>query len=78
MNEEKMYLINKIFNNKTIRTIWNKDKDKYYLSVVDNVGALTESKDNRKYWNKLQQRLREKRKRNGDKLSPVEIKSPRW
>ena len=59
MNEEKMYLINKIFNGKNIRTVWNNDEEKYYLSVVDIVGALVESKDNRKYWNKLKQRLKE-------------------
>ncbi len=59
MNQEKMYLINKIFNNKTIRTVWNNTEEKYYLSVVDIIGALVESKDNRKYWNKLKQRLKE-------------------
>lgn len=59
MNEEKMHLINKIFNNETIRTVWDKEDEKYYISVVDIIGALSESKDGRKYWNKLKQRLRE-------------------
>ena len=58
MKEEKMHLINKIFNNETIRTVWDKDKEKYYISVVDIVGILSESTDGRKYWNKLKQRLR--------------------
>ena len=26
MNQDKMHLINKIFNNKTIRTIWDEEK----------------------------------------------------
>jgi hypothetical protein len=34
-------------------------KDKWFFSVVDVVGALTDSEDPRKYWNKLAQRLRE-------------------
>ena len=59
MNQDKMYLINKLFNNKTIRIVWDKDEEKYYISVVDVVATLTESKDVRKYWNKLKQRLRE-------------------
>lgn len=59
MNQEKMHLINKIFNNETIRTVWDKEDEKYYISVVDIIGALSESKDGRKYWNKLKQRLRE-------------------
>ena len=59
MDENKMQLINKIFNNETIRTIWDKDEEKYYISVVDIVSIISESKDGRKYWNKLKQRLKE-------------------
>ena len=59
MNQDKMYLINKLFNDKTIRTVWNKEDEKYYISVVDVAGAISESKDGRKYWNKLKQRLKE-------------------
>jgi len=59
MNNDKMYLINKIFGSSTIRTVWSKEDEKYYISVVDIVGVITESKDCRKYWNKLKQRLKE-------------------
>ena len=59
MGQDKMYLINKMFNSDTIRTVWDKEEEKYYISVVDMVGVLTESKDGRKYWNKLKQRLKE-------------------
>lgn len=59
MNQDKMHLINKIFNNETIRTVWDKEDEKYYISVVDIVGVISESKDSRKYWNKLKQRLKE-------------------
>ena len=59
MNQDKMHLINKIFNNETIRTVWDKEAEKYYISVVDIVGVISESKDCRKYWNKLKQRLKE-------------------
>ena len=54
-----MHLINKIFNNETIRTVWDKEKEKYYISIVDLVGVLSESDNPRKYWNKLKQRLKE-------------------
>ena len=59
MNQDKMHLMNKIFNNETIRTVWDKENEKYYISVVDIVGVLSNSKDGRKYWNKLKQRLKE-------------------
>ena len=59
MNQDKMYIVNKIFNNETIRTVWDKEQEKYFISVVDIVGVISESRDGRKYWNKLKQRLRE-------------------
>ncbi len=59
MNQDKMHLINKIFNNETIRTVWNKEEEQYYVSVVDLVGIISESKDKQSYWRKLKQRLRE-------------------
>ena len=59
MNQDKMHLINKIFNNETIRTIWDKEEEKYYISVVDLVGVISESKDKQSYWRKLKQRLKE-------------------
>ena len=59
MNQDKMHLINKLFNDQSIRTIWDKEDEKYYISVVDVVGLLSESKDGRKYWNKLKQRLKQ-------------------
>ena len=59
MNQDKMHLINKIFNNETIRTVWDKEKEKYFVSVVDIVRVISESKDGRKYWNKLKQRLKD-------------------
>ncbi len=59
MKENQMHLINKIFNNETIRTIWDKENQKYYISVVDVVGVLSESKNPRHYWNVLKSRLKE-------------------
>lgn len=58
MKEEKMHLINKIFNNETIRTVWDKENEKYYVSIVDIVGILAESKEPRKYWNWFKNKLK--------------------
>lgn len=59
MKEDKLHVINKIFENEDIRTIWDKEKEKYYISVVDVVGVLSESKDVQAYWRKLKQRIKE-------------------
>ena len=52
-----MHLINKIFNNETIRTIWDKEEEKYYISVVDIVGVLSESENPQVYWRVMKKRL---------------------
>ena len=57
--ENKMQLLTNTFENEKIRTVWNANEEKYYISVVDIVSILTESNDGRKYWNKLKQRLNE-------------------
>ena len=52
----------KIFEEKKVRTVWDDVEEKWYFSIVDVCGVLTESKDAltaRKYWNKLKQRLKE-------------------
>ena len=58
MNQDKMHLINKIFNNETIRTVWDKENEKYYISVVDIVG-ISESNNPQTYWRVLKKRLKE-------------------
>ena len=57
--KEKLQLLSKTFEDKKVRTVWDSNEEKYYISVVDIVSILTESSDGRKYWNKLKQRLKE-------------------
>lgn len=47
----------KLFEQKQVRSLWNKDEEKWYFSIVDVVAILTESKDALAYWRKLKQRL---------------------
>lgn len=49
----------KLFQSTKIRSVWNEEEQQWYFSIVDVVGALTDSADSRKYWNKLKQRLKE-------------------
>jgi hypothetical protein len=58
VKKDRLYLINTIFRDDNIRSVWSEEEEKYYISVVDVVGVLTESKDNLAYWRKLKQRLR--------------------
>lgn len=47
-----------MFENQPIRTAWDEEQEEWYFSVVDVVGALTESADPTAYWRKLKQRLK--------------------
>ena len=49
----------KLFEDNKVRTIWDKESEEWYFSVVDVVAVLTESKDATAYWRKLKQRLKE-------------------
>ena len=75
MNQDKIHLVNKIFNNETIRTIWDKEQEKYFISVVDLVGVLSESKDKQAYWRKLKQRLKEEGNETVTKCHALKLKA---
>lgn len=49
----------KIFEDKKVRTLWDAEQEKWYISIVDVVAILTESVDPTAYWRKLKQRLKE-------------------
>ncbi len=48
----------KIFEDQQVRTVWNNDNEKWYISIVDVIAILTESVDPQAYWRKLKQRLK--------------------
>lgn len=59
MKEEKLETLNNLFEGKTIRSIWDNEKEEYYFSVIDVIKALTDSKDPSDYWTTLKRRLKE-------------------
>lgn len=75
MRQDKMHLINKIFNNETIRTIWDKEEEKYYISIVDLVGVLSGSDRPRKYWNDIKSKLKEEGNEVSEKIGQLKLKS---
>lgn len=54
-----MYIVNKLFQNETIRTAWDNEEEKYYISVVDIIRILSGSNNPRNYWKVLKYRLKE-------------------
>lgn len=77
MKEAQMQLINKMFKDKTIRTIWNKDEEKYYISVIDIVNALMENnyQDSRNYWKVLKHRLKKEGNETVTRCNQLKLKA---
>ncbi len=62
MENDKLEIISNLFEGKEIRSIWDAEKEEYYFSVVDVIGALTESRDSKDYWYRLKKRMTEEEK----------------
>jgi cell filamentation protein len=48
----------RFFDDKELRAVWDDEGSKWWFSVVDIVGVLTNSKNPRKYWTVLKTRLK--------------------
>lgn len=59
-----------------IRALWGEGEEEWYFSVVDVVSVLTGSKDGRKYWNKLKQRLKEEGNQTVTECHQLKMKAP--
>ena len=55
--KKDLKLVKKVFENKQIRTVWNSEEEKFYISVIDMIEVLTDSTEPRKYWNWLKNKL---------------------
>ena len=75
MDENKMQLINRLFNNEMIRTIWDKEEEKYYISIIDIVGAISKSNRPRKYWSDLKNNLIKDGFEVSEKIGQLKLKS---
>jgi len=48
----------KIFEDRTVRTLWDAEQEKWYFSIIDVIEILTGSPRPRKYWNALKTKLK--------------------
>jgi len=48
-----------LFENKKVRSVWDSEAEKWYISVIDVVEVLTESVDPKRYWSVLKTRLKQ-------------------
>ena len=65
----------KLFNEKTVRTVWNADEEEWYFYVVDVVAVLTDSENPRRYWSDLKRKLTAEGSELYDKIVQLKMQS---
>ena len=71
---EKQHAI-KIFEDKKVRTLWNEEQEKWYISIIDVIEILTGSPRPRKYWNALKTKLKAEGSELSHNLGQLKMKS---
>lgn len=66
----------KLFDERTVRTVWDAEQEKWYISIVDVVEILTDSPNARKYWSVLKLRLKKEGSELTTKCSQLKMISP--
>jgi hypothetical protein len=64
-----------IFEDKKVRTIWDGNQEKWFISIVDVIEVLTESPNPRKYWSVLKTRLKKEGSQLTTNCSQLKMKS---
>lgn len=71
----KLDVITNLFEDTSIRSVWDSTKEDYYFSVVDVIGALTESTRPRKYWSDLKIQLKKEGSELSEKIGQLKLKA---
>ena len=71
----KLDVITNLFEEASIRSVWDSTKEDYYFSVVDVIGALTETTRPRKYWSDLKTQLKKEGNELSEKIGQLKLKA---
>ena len=77
MNNDKLNTITNLFEGVKIRSVWSSEEQEYYFSVVDVIGALTDSNIPKRYWADLKRKLLEEGSQLYEKIVQLKIRSPK-
>lgn len=65
----------RLFQNQKVRVHWDNEKEKWFFSIADIIGILTESPNPRKYWSVLKTRLKQEGSELTTKCSQLKMQS---
>ena len=64
-----------VFEGKKVRTLWDGEQEKWYISIVDAIEVLTGSPNPRKYWSVLKLRLKKEGSQLATNCSHLQMQS---
>jgi hypothetical protein len=64
-----------LFENKKVRTIWDAEQEKWFISIIDVIEVLTNSPNPRKYWSVLKLRLKKEGSQLATNCSQLKMQS---
>ncbi len=64
-----------LFENKKVRTVWDVDQEKWFLSIIDVIEVLTETDRSRKYWSDLKSKLKKEGSQLSENIGQLKMKS---
>ena len=64
-----------IFEDKKVRTLWDADLEKWYVSIIDVIEVLTNSDRPRKYWSDLKAKLKKEGSELSEKIGQLKMEA---
>ena len=64
-----------LFENKKVRSVWDSEQEKWYISIIDVIEALTDSERPRKYWNDLKTKLEKEGSQLSENIGQLKMQS---
>ncbi len=64
-----------LFENRKVRSVWDTEQEKWFVSIIDVIEVLTESSRPRKYWDDLKRKLQAEGSQLSDFIGQLKIQS---
>ena len=65
----------KVFEDKKVRTLWDEEQEKWFISIVDVIEILTGTNRPRKYWNDLKLKLKKEGSELSEKIGQLKMEA---
>ncbi len=64
-----------LFEDKKVRTVWDEENEKWYISIIDVIEVLTESSVPKRYWSDLKKKLAKEGSQSYENIVQLKMKS---